>query len=239
MAYRDVGESLRSYRDRIASDLDEARRGAQQALDLVAKARVLEKELAETDALLAKLGEGPRRLAMLDDVRVAAPCPESWEQMVGDEHVRYCGRCEKNVYNLSSLTRDEAEALLSARQGEMCVRLFRRADGTVMTSDCPVGVKKRRRRRVAIAAVGGGLVAAAAALGLEGSQAHTTGVLVRPQAEGWTAGVMTAREVQPSMGGTGAPADPPPPQEQPQQPQRQPQPQKGPHVMTGVMMGRK
>jgi len=70
--------------------------------------------------------------------------------MVGDEHVRFCGQCEKNVYNLSSLPREEAEALLVAKEGKMCVRLYRRDDGTVLTNDCPVGVKKRRRRRAAL-----------------------------------------------------------------------------------------
>jgi len=65
------------------------------------------------------------------------------------------------------LPREEAEALLVAREGSLCVRLYRRQDGTVLTSDCPVGVKKRRRRRAAVAAVGGGLMAAAAALGVE------------------------------------------------------------------------
>ena len=87
--------------------------------------------------------------------------------MVGDDHVRFCGKCEKNVYNLSSLSREEAEALLVAKEGKMCVRIFRREDGTVLTDDCPVGVTKRRRRRAAVAAVGGGLMAAAAALGMK------------------------------------------------------------------------
>jgi hypothetical protein len=49
----------------------------------------------------------------------------------------------------------------------MCVRLYRRDDGTVLTNDCPVGVKKRRRRRAALAVVSGSLMAAAAAVGLE------------------------------------------------------------------------
>lgn len=175
MGYRDVSESLRGYRDRIAKDLDEARVAAREASERASKVSVLERELAETDGLLSKLGPTRRGLPMLDAVQIAAPCKASWDDMVGDEHVRYCGQCEKNVYNLSSLPREEAEALLVAREGSLCVRMFKRADGTVMTSDCPVGVKKRRRRRAAVAAVGGGLMAAAAALGLEGASRHTMG----------------------------------------------------------------
>jgi hypothetical protein len=169
MSYRDVSHSLRAYRDRIHGELEEARRAAQEASDRASKVAVLEKELAETEGLIAKMGgTGKRGLPMLDDVRVAAPCKANWDEMVGDDHVRFCGQCEKNVYNLSSLSRDEAEALLIAREGKMCVRLYRRDDGTVLTDDCPVGVKKRRRRRAAIAAVGGGLMAAASALGMRG-----------------------------------------------------------------------
>ena len=171
MAYRDVSESLRAYRDRVAGDLDEARRAAKQAAEQASRAAVLEKELAETEGLLAKMGGNRKVLPLLDHVSIAAPCRASWDQMVGDEHVRFCGQCEKNVYNLSSLPREEAEALLAVKEGKMCIRLFKRADGTVLTSDCPVGVTKRRRRRAAIAAVGGGLMAAAAALGMERSAA--------------------------------------------------------------------
>jgi hypothetical protein len=172
MAYRDVTESLRAYRDRILDDLGEARRAADEAAAQASKVRLLEKELLETEGLLAKMGGARKGLPMLDELTIAAPCKASWEEMVGDEHVRFCGQCAKNVYNLSCLPREEAEALLVAREGKMCVRLFKRADGTVLTSDCPVGVKTRRRRRAAVAAVGGGLMAAAAAFGLEQSR-HT------------------------------------------------------------------
>jgi hypothetical protein len=166
MSYRDVSESLRAYRDRVANDLDEARRAAREASERASRMSVLEKELAETDGLIAKMGGQRRALPLLEDVRIAAPCKASWDEMVGDEHVRFCGQCEKNVYNLSSLPREEAEALLAAREGNVCVRLYKRADGTVLTSDCPVGVRKRRRRRAAFGAVGAGLMAAAGAVGL-------------------------------------------------------------------------
>jgi hypothetical protein len=166
MSYRDVSHSLQAYRERIQGELDEARQAAKEAADRASKVAILEKELAETEDLIEKMGTAKRGLPVLEDVRIAAPCKANWDEMVGDDHVRFCGLCEKNVYNLSSLSRDEAEALLVAREGKMCVRMYRREDGTVLTDDCPVGVKKRRRRRAALAAVGGGLMAAASALGL-------------------------------------------------------------------------
>lgn len=77
----------------------------------------------------------------LDDIRIAAPCSAPWEAMHGDDRVRFCSHCTKNVYNLSAMPRADAEALLLQHEGDLCVRLYRRADGTVLTEDCPVGVR--------------------------------------------------------------------------------------------------
>ncbi|MGH9900836.1 MAG: hypothetical protein ACRD68_03250, partial [Pyrinomonadaceae bacterium] len=57
----------------------------------------------------------------LDRVRVAAPCPADWERMTGDHQVRFCGQCERHVYNLSGMTRKEAEALITRTEGRLCV----------------------------------------------------------------------------------------------------------------------
>jgi hypothetical protein len=84
--------------------------------------------------------------AKLDRLRIATPCPIGWEQMDGSDRVRFCGHCQLNVYNLSALTQEEAETLLAASEGKICARLFRRADGTVITKDCPVGLRALRRR---------------------------------------------------------------------------------------------
>lgn len=101
-----------------------------------------------------------RTLPMLESVRVASPCPADWGQMIGDEKVRFCTGCEKNVYNLSAMTSADAEHLLGASAGgELCVRFYQRADGTVMTSDCPVGVTRKRRKKLALAVAGAGALA--------------------------------------------------------------------------------
>ena len=63
--------------------------------------------------------------------------------MEGDDRVRFCGECELNVYNLSSMTEDEALKLVEEREGRLCVRFYQREDGTVLTSDCPVGANRR------------------------------------------------------------------------------------------------
>lgn len=72
----------------------------------------------------------------LDDLRIASPCTMKFSEMKGDERRRFCSQCKLNVFNLSALTRAEATALVTTAEGRTCVTLFRRPDGTVLTSDC-------------------------------------------------------------------------------------------------------
>lgn len=81
----------------------------------------------------------------LDSIEVANPCRADWNRMKGDERTRFCATCTKNVYNLSGMSRSEAEKLIRAKEGELCVRFYRRADGTIITDDCPVGLRAVRR----------------------------------------------------------------------------------------------
>jgi hypothetical protein len=210
MAYRDDAHSLRAYRDRVAADLDEARRAAREASDRAKSVATLEKDLAEVDAKLASFDRADGASSgspRLEDIRIAAPCNASWDDMAGDDRVRFCGKCEKNVFNLSAMPREEAQALVADRTGKLCVRLYKRADGTVLTEDCPVGVKRRRRVRLAVAAVGGGMMAAAAAA-LTSPREHC-GTSAHP-----VMGAMTAQPVtgEPAWAtGSAAPVVTPPP----------------------------
>src|SRR5574338_1406661 len=88
------------------------------------------------------------RLPVLPNIRVATPCSADWNAMTGDERVRACGACNKNVYNLSDMTRDEAEALILEKEGRLCVRYFQRKDGTILLKDCTVGIAQKRKRRL-------------------------------------------------------------------------------------------
>jgi hypothetical protein len=186
MSYRDLGAALRTRREAIAGRLAEARNAAAHAWEHEARIAGLEQDLAAIDALLAsevpQQSSGPRSL--LDDVRIASPCTASWDDMIGDDRVRFCQQCTKNVYNLSALSRADAEALLgagrereAARGGGMCVRLYRRADGTVLTADCPDGARRKKRRLAVFGAVGGGLMAAGAAVAELFGASHTMGAL--------------------------------------------------------------
>src|ERR1044072_9588384 len=82
-----------------------------------------------------------------DNVKISAPYPANWEEMIGSEQVRFCRHCSLNVYNLSGMSKQEAEALIASTEGRLCVRFYRRSDGTILTDNCPVGLRALRRRR--------------------------------------------------------------------------------------------
>jgi hypothetical protein len=189
MSYRDPAAALRTRRDTIVSRLAEARRVVAEAREREAHIAGLEQDLAAVDALLAdeRLEAEESATSLLDDVRIASPCLAKWDDMIGDDRLRFCGQCNKNVYNLSALARAEAEALLregerlEAQQGVgLCVRLYRRADGTVLTADCPDGVRRKKRRLAIFGAVGGGLMAAGAAAELFGAAARQGSMVAVP-----------------------------------------------------------
>src|SRR5438045_496103 len=102
----------------------------------------------------------------LNQIKIASPCTADWAKMKGDDAVRFCGQCNLNVYNISAMSLKEVEKLV-AKDGRTCVRFFRRADGTVITDDCPVGLRAVRRRLAMVAtAVAGALAASVAGFGV-------------------------------------------------------------------------
>ena len=86
----------------------------------------------------------------LANVSVAAACPADWDNMIGGDRVRFCSQCQLNVYNLSAMSRFEAESLIVRTEGRLCVRFYRRRDGSILTDNCPVGLRALRRRALRI-----------------------------------------------------------------------------------------
>ncbi len=76
-----------------------------------------------------------KKLSKLDSIQIPKPCPVAWEQMLGDDQTRFCNECNKQVYNLSAMTRRRAEAIIEASHGKLCARVTREADGTVLVTD--------------------------------------------------------------------------------------------------------
>ena len=103
----------------------------------------------------------------LRHVRVARPCSADWSAMEGTDRARHCALCRLTVYNLSEMTADEARAFVEGAEGRTCVRFYRRADGTVLTRDCPgprPAPPTRAQKALMVAALAGAFVASDAAV---------------------------------------------------------------------------
>jgi Carboxypeptidase regulatory-like domain len=86
------------------------------------------------------------QLVNINNLRVASSCPADWNQMTGDDRMRHCAECNLSVYNLSAMTEREIQQLVARSQGRLCGRLYRRSDGTIITQDCPKGLRVIARR---------------------------------------------------------------------------------------------
>jgi hypothetical protein len=83
--------------------------------------------------------------------------------MTGDELVRFCEGCRKNVYNLSAMTRREASKFVAVNSGKVCVRYVRFSDGKVQTAEKKLYKITRRASQVAAGVFGATLMLSAAA----------------------------------------------------------------------------
>jgi hypothetical protein len=136
----------------------------------------------------------------LKNVTVATPCPADWDGMLGGDRVRFCGQCELNVYNLSAMSRLEAESLIARTEGRLCVRFYRRKDGSVITQDCPVGLRALKRRASRIKrAVAASVLGFFAGLGFNAAavRLQDLAVNVSPPWERHTVGVMVPQRKAP------------------------------------------
>lgn len=82
----------------------------------------------------------------VNKLRIASPCSVGWENMKGDDRKRFCARCELNVFNVAGMTTADVGRLVSESDGRICIRLYRRTDGTVIIKDCPVGSRNTHNR---------------------------------------------------------------------------------------------
>jgi hypothetical protein len=99
---------------------------------------------------------------LLDRIDVREPCNESWEQMTGNDQVRFCSHCSKNVVDLSSYTRQRAEKLVRDSNGNLCVRYQKDERGRVITAP-PKFTQIKRQAKIAAGVLAATLSVASAA----------------------------------------------------------------------------
>lgn len=101
--------------------------------------------------------------SFLDSIEVPRLCSKGWDEMTGDERVRFCQGCEKNVYNLSAMSRKEARKFVALNSGKVCVRYIRLPNGRVQTADTKLYKITRRTSQIAAGVFGAALTLSAIA----------------------------------------------------------------------------
>ncbi len=129
----------------------------------------------------------------MTQIRITRPCDEDWDAMRGGTHRRYCDRCERSVHDLSTLTRLEAEILVSQRDEldrPPCVQYAVDGAGTLIFEPELLRPERRFGRFVAVAALAVvGVGAAAVANRIPATQAAS---VVEPMARPGAGSIMSA-----------------------------------------------
>ncbi|HEX5734324.1 MAG TPA: carboxypeptidase-like regulatory domain-containing protein [Blastocatellia bacterium] len=133
----------------------------------------------------------------LDQIQIPVPCAADWEEMAGNDRMRYCAGCKKNVYDLSKMTRIEAEALIATKRDGLCARIARNPDGTILTEALPAIMPADGRRASPVAAA---LVTAI--IGLSPNVAAHTSSVMHNTAPGYALGAGVKSPKQDSQGAT-------------------------------------
>jgi hypothetical protein len=107
---------------------------------------------------------------ILDRISIPSPCSADWDEMTGNEQVRFCQHCSKHVNNLSEMTRKQALEMVARSKGRLCVRYYRRPNGRVQTDGSMHNQLYQIKRRASLLATG----AFTAVLGLASGVAAQT-----------------------------------------------------------------
>ncbi len=87
----------------------------------------------------------------LDLINITSPCLSHWNEMIGNDQIRFCRHCNLKVHNISEMTRVDAARLVSRAKGRLCVRYYRSTGGDVVTQ-LPRKLHQISRRASRIAA---------------------------------------------------------------------------------------
>ena len=75
---------------------------------------------------MKKLGQS------IDAIRISSPCKISWSSMKGNEQIRFCEQCGRNVHNLSAMNRRQVKKIMNLSSNErICVGFNMDKDGAI------------------------------------------------------------------------------------------------------------
>lgn len=85
-------------------------------------------------------------------ITVTSPCLADWDQMTGNDQIRFCEHCNLKVHNISELSYSQAARLIARSQGGLCVRYYRDSQGAALTKQTSRKLHQIGRRASRIAA---------------------------------------------------------------------------------------
>ncbi len=88
----------------------------------------------------------------LRHITVPSPCHADWDQMTGNDEIRFCEHCNLTVHNISELTYSRAARLVARSKGRLCVRYYRDSEGVPITKRPPDKLHQIARRVSRLAA---------------------------------------------------------------------------------------
>lgn len=157
--YRDDVEALEARKRELGLELRAAEERRDELRRCETQRNQIEAELRAVD----RARENTRRYG-LRQVPEKTLCGVNWSSMTGSDRMRTCGVCKRTVYNTTTMSPPEIEAmraLVEARGGKE-TDLYLREDGTMMEGACPVPA----RQTAFVIAASVGLIAVAAVIGL-------------------------------------------------------------------------
>lgn len=80
------------------------------------------------------------------------PCEASWDEMIGNQQIRFCEHCNLTVHNISQLTPKRVRRLVAKSRGRLCVRYQSLPDGSILLKAIPKKAHQIQRRVSRIAA---------------------------------------------------------------------------------------
>lgn len=119
----------------------------------------------------------------VEKISVEDPCSQDWQQMTGNDEVRFCTHCSKSVNNLSAMTRRDAMRLVRRSNGRICIRYIQHPEtNTPVFADQLIQIS-RRVPRVAAGVMSASLSLSAFAYAQGGASRVISEPVPSPQTE--------------------------------------------------------
>lgn len=104
-------------------------------------------------------------------LEIKTPCAANWDQMHGNDRVRFCEHCQLTVNDLTSLTPKRIRRLIAKSQARLCVRYYSGSNGKPLIAQVPTKLHQINKR---VSRVAAGIFTATLSMGSATGQASTT-----------------------------------------------------------------